>query len=214
MSQLNPTAFGGNPDLDPEESEGFDVGFETSLWKDRVVSAATFFYSDVDDLIIAVFDTVSSSFLNFNIDRSKAYGVETTFSIEVMPDLHFSGNYTYTHTKAEGTPAGFGITDGSRLLRRPTHKASIDLVWQFMESRGELSANVLYIGDRRDLDPSTFSAVTADDYVTLNLTGRFKITEWLTVFGRIDNVTNEDYEDVLGFGTAGVSAYGGIQLRY
>lgn len=214
LSQLNPIAFGGNPDLDPETSKGFDVGIETSLWKDRIVSNATFFYNDVDDLIIAVFDSMSGSFLNFNVDRSKAYGVETTLSIELMPSLRFSGNYTFTHTEAKGTPAGFGITDGSRLLRRPTHKASIDLIWSFMKGRGELNANVLYIGDRRDLDPLTFSAVTADDYVTLNLAGRFHLTRWLTLFGRIDNVTNEDYEDVLGFGTAGVSAYGGIRLRY
>jgi vitamin B12 transporter len=101
------------------------------------------------------------------------------------------------------------------LLRRPTHKASVDLVLNFLGSRGELAANVLYIGERRDLDPAAFGATTtADDYVTLNLTGRFKINDWLTVFGRFDNVTDENYEDVLGFGTAGVSAYWGIRLEY
>ena len=50
--------------------------------------------------------------------------------------------------------------------------------------------------------------------MTLNLTGRFKINEWPTVFGRVDNVTDENYEDVVGFQTAGASAYGGIRLEY
>ena len=83
-----------------------------------------------------------------------------------------------------------------------------------LDSRGELAANLLYIGDRRDLHPVNFSTVTADDYVTLNFTARFKINEWLTIFGRVDNATDENYEDVLGFQTAGASAYGGIRLEY
>ena len=214
LSDLNPNAFGGNPNLDPEKSEGFDVGFETSLCDDRFVTTATFFYNDVEDLIIAVFDPMTFTSRNANVDRSKAYGVETTVDLEIIKNLRFAGNYTYTHTEVQGAPAGFGISDGSRLLRRPTHKASIDLIWDFLDKRGELAANILYVGDRRDLDPITFSATTAGDYATLNLTGRFKINEWLTVFGRVDNVTDEDYEDVLGFATAGVSAYGGIRFEY
>jgi vitamin B12 transporter len=214
LSQLNSLAFGGNPNLDPEESEGFDVGLETEVCEGRVVTSATFFYNDVDDLIIAAFDPDAASFLNFNIDRSKALGVETTLSVELLPFLHVSANYTYTRTKVVGTPAGFGIEDGSRLLRRPTHKANVEIVWQFLEGRGELSSSVLYIGNRRDLDPATFVAVTADDYLTVNLSGRFRVTNWLEVFARAENLFDEDYENVLGFSTAGISGFGGIRLRY
>ncbi|MEE8556759.1 MAG: TonB-dependent receptor, partial [Myxococcota bacterium] len=214
LSQLNSRAFGGNPDLDPETSEGFDVGLEHTAWEGKVVGAATFFYNEVDDLIVAVFDAGSGSFLNFNIDRSRAHGVEATLAIEPVRSLRLTGSYTYTHTEVQGTPAGFGITEGSRLLRRPTHKANFEIIWQFLEGRGELSANVLYVGNRRDLDPETFAAVTADDYTTVGLAGRFDVTDWLEVYARVENLLDEDYEDVLGFSTAGVSAYGGIRLRY
>ncbi len=217
LSDLNPIAFGGNPNLDPEKSEGVDIGFETSLCDDRFVTTATFFYHDIHDLIFAVDlnpDPFLFDFSNINIDHSEIYGVEASVDLEIVKNLRFTGNYTFTHTEVKGAPAGFGIEDGSRLLRRPTHKASMDLIWYFLDNRGELAANVLYVGDRRDLHPVTFSAVTASDYVTLNLTGRFKINEWLTVFARVDNVTDENYEDVLGFATAGASAYGGIRLEY
>lgn len=70
------------------------------------------------------------------------------------------------------------------------------------------------MGRRRDLDPDTFATVTADDYVTVHLTGRIRVTPWLEVYGRIENLFDEDYEDVLGFNTAGLSAWGGIRLRY
>jgi vitamin B12 transporter len=181
------------------------------------VTTATFFYNDVDDLIVTfdqdpnpgdfVFD-----FVTLNIDESEAYGVETSVDLEIVKNLRFAGNYTYTHTEAKGNPEGFGISDGSRLLRRPTHKASIDLIWDFLDNRGQFTANIFYVGDRRDLTPS--GTQTIGDYVTLNLTGRFRINEWLTVFGRVDNVWDEDYEDVYSFKTAGTSAYGGIRLEY
>jgi len=214
LSQLNNIAPGGNPDLKPEESRGADFGFETSLWDERFVVGSTFFWNDVDELIIGVFDPMTFTFLNENIDKSKVWGFETTVEVEIVKNLRFSGNYTYTNSEAKGDPAGFGIANGNRLLRRPTHKASMDLVWHFLANRGEFAANLLYVGDRRDLHPVNFSATTADRYVTLNLTGRFKINQWLTVFARVDNVTDEDYEDVLGFATAGASAYGGIRLEY
>ncbi|HXV37067.1 MAG TPA: TonB-dependent receptor [Myxococcota bacterium] len=214
LQELNPVAFGGTPNLEPEESLGADLGFETSLCDDRFEATATFFYNDVDNLIIAVFDDVTFESVNVNIDRSKAYGVEAGVELEIVDDLRFGGNYTYTHTEAKGNPAAFGISNGSRLLRRPTHKASLDLIWGFLDDRAQLAATLLYIGDRRDLSPVTFSPTTAEDYVTLNLTGRFKVSDWLEIFARADNVLDEDYEDVLGFGTAGASGYGGIRLTY
>jgi vitamin B12 transporter len=214
LSQLNPLAFGGNADLDPERSKGFDFEIEPALWDGKFVGSATFFYNVIDDLIVAVFDPVTSSFLNFNVDRATALGVEATFSIEPISNLRVIGSYTFTRTKATGTPAGFGLEEGSRLLRRPDHKATFDVVWQFLGGRGELSTSVLYVGRRRDLDPNTFAAVTADDYTTVNVAARFNVTDWLEVYVRIDNVFDEDYEEVLGFSTAGLSAYGGIRLRY
>jgi len=219
LFELNSNTFGGNPNLDPEKSEGVDVGFETSLCNDRFVTAATFFYNDVHKLIFAVDinpDPLLFDFLNINIDHSEVYGVEVTVDLEIIKNLRFTGNYTYTHTEVKGAPAGFGIEDGSRLLRRPTHKASMDLIWSFLENRGELAANILYVGDRRDLKTVGFSTVpvTVSDHVTLNLTGRFKVNEWFTFFARVDNVTDENYEDVLGFATAGASAYGGIRFEY
>jgi vitamin B12 transporter len=52
LAELNLNSFAPNPNLDPEKSKGGDVGFETSLYDGRFVTTATFFYNDVDDLII------------------------------------------------------------------------------------------------------------------------------------------------------------------
>jgi vitamin B12 transporter len=181
------------------------------------VTTATFFYHDIDDLIFAIDvnpDPIISEFVNSNIDHSESYGVEASIDLEIVKNLRLTGNYTYMHTEVKGTPTAFGIADGSRLLRRPTHKASFDLIWGFLDNRAELAANILYVGDRKDLTRKSPPADTLGDYVTLNLTGRIKVNESLTIFARVDNVLDEDYEDIFGFGTAGASAYGGIRLEY
>ena len=43
--------FAANPDLKPERSFGYDLGFEQPLWQGRVRLGATWFHNDIRDLI-------------------------------------------------------------------------------------------------------------------------------------------------------------------
>ncbi len=110
---------------------------------------------------------------------------------------------------AVGAPEGFGLSDGSRLLRRPDHKAFLEILLPFPGRRLSTTMSAIYVGKRDDLDPATFNTVKADDYLTVDLAGSFQLTESLQIFGRIHNIFDQAYEDVLGFSTAGLSAYGG-----
>ena len=51
-----------------------------------------------------------------------------------------------------------------------------------------------------------------DTAVVVNLAGRLGVTERVSLFGRIDNLFDEEYEQVYGYGTAGLSAYGGVNM--
>ena len=108
----------------------------------------------------------------------------------------------------------FGITDGSRLLRRPLHKAALDITWLVAEERGSVTLSILYIGEREDLDPVAFTTVTAEDYVLVNLAAQYKLTDQVELLGRVVNLFDEDYEDVLGFETPGTSAYAGVRVTF
>jgi len=54
--------------------------------------------------------------------------------------------------------------------------------------------------------------VELDDYVVVNLSGSFKVHKYVEVFARIENLFDEDYEEAFGYGTPGISAYGGVKL--
>ena len=50
--------------------------------------------------------------------------------------------------------------------------------------------------------------------VVVDLIGSFRINEYVELYARAENLFDEDYEDVLGFNTPGVSGFGGIRLRF
>jgi vitamin B12 transporter len=63
-----------NPNLAPETSTGFDVGFEQALLDDRVSFGATYFHNDITNLIVGTFDpnTFISSYAMSARQRHKA----------------------------------------------------------------------------------------------------------------------------------------------
>jgi vitamin B12 transporter len=72
-----------------------------------------------------------------------------------------------------------------------------------------VNASVLYVGERDDLDFSTFPAtrVTLADYGVANLAGSWRIDERFEVFGRVENLFDTEYEEIEGFGVAGAAVY-------
>lgn len=214
LSQLDPGSFGGNPELDPEESWGLDAGLEQSLWEERLRLGATFFLNRFEDLILAVFDAGAGAFVNTNVDRASAYGVEAFGVLEPLPWLTLRGSYTWTESEARGNPAGFGLVEGERLLRRPTHKAEAEVRSRWLSGRLDTSLRLSWVGSRSDLDPVSFARVRADDYFVVDASGTWQATERLRFFARIENALDRDYEDVLGFATPSLSAYGGVEIQF
>jgi len=193
----------GNQNLDPEESKGFDIGIEQSLFDNRLTFGITYFYNDFDDLIDF---TWTDGYLNIN--DAKTRGIESFIKIDPLEGLSLSLNYTYTDTEDD---------EGRRLLRRPLHKIGFNTFYKFHD-RSKLNLHILYVGEKDDSywDPTTFTSrrVVTDDYVVVNLSGSFDLSEHLQLIGRIDNLFDEDYYECYGYGTAGFSAYGGLKITF
>ena len=77
-----------------------------------------------------------------------------------------------TDTEAKKA-ASFGISEGDRLLRRPLHQVTAEISRGFLRERAQATLTAMYVGERRDLDPTTFATVTADDYLVVNLSSSF-----------------------------------------
>ena len=95
------------------------------------------------------------------------------------------------------------------LPRRPEHKYALDVRYRFA-GKGTVSLGASYVSDR--LDKKGGSIV--EQYALVNLAARYEINERLAVFGRIDNLFDEEYEEVKGYGTPGFSVYAGVKARF
>lgn len=193
----------GNKDLKPEKSKGWDFGVEQDLLKKRATIGATYFRNDFKDLI----DFEGGRYIN--IAKAKAEGLELFTSVKPFDDLVLRFNYTYTDTEDKRT--------GEDLLRRPKNKLGLDLNYHFLK-KGNANLGVIYVGKRDDKewDPSTWTArrVKLDQYTLLNLAASYDITKNFQIFGRVDNLFDKDYEEVSGYGTPGLSFFGGIKLSF
>jgi vitamin B12 transporter len=72
------------------------------------------------------------------------------------------------------------------------------------------------VGKRADIDYSSYPASRVDtpEYALANLAASYRLTKHFQIFGRVNNLLNRDYEEVVGYGTPGVSAFGGIKMSF
>jgi vitamin B12 transporter len=193
----------GSADLDPERSRGWDAGIEQELASGRTRITATWFDTRFEDLIAFAADGFR------NESEVSTDGLELSAAAFLGGGVQLATSYTFTHTESESGPDA-----GLPLIRRPRHRGSLDLSWS--PTRGpEVVLGVLWVGERDDLDFAVFPSerVTLEAYTLTRVAASWDVTEAVRVFGRIENVFDAEYEEVLDFGTAGRSAHLGVSFR-
>ncbi|MBL7077285.1 MAG: TonB-dependent receptor [Kiritimatiellae bacterium] len=189
----------GNEDLSPETSTAWDAGIEQSLSDGRAKIGITYFSSDYEDLI-----DFDGGYVNK--DEAEMQGVEVTAQVKVCDHVDVAATYTYTDAK-DG--------EGNALIRRPRNRASADIRCQWTE---DVSVNLtcIYVGSREDsfYSSTMFSSVDEElpGHVVVNLAASWDVSDTVTLFGRIENLLDKDYEQIAGYGTPGLSGYGGIRV--
>lgn len=210
--------FVANPNLKPEESAGWDVGFEQPIANDRFRFGSTYFHNDINNLIETVTTPTPGVESLGNINKASTYGFENFAAWQVNSRFNLRADYTYTLAIADSTP---GCTSppcaGQQLLRRPKNKASLTANWQATD-RLSLSSTLLYVGSwwdiTRQLEPpyGLNLYVKAPGFTTVNLAANYALRDNVTLFARIDNLFNAQYEDPLGFMRPGFGAYAGLRF--
>ncbi|MFL6199093.1 MAG: hypothetical protein ACJ76J_07950, partial [Thermoanaerobaculia bacterium] len=71
-----------------------------------------------------------------------------------------------------------------------------------------------YVGDRADADAATFERTENPDYLRLDLAARWHALKWLAPYARIQNATDEEYEEVLGYPAPGRTLIGGVAVEF
>ncbi len=195
----------GNKNLKPENSFGWDAGVEQYLFNPNFTIGTNYFYNRFTNLF--GFD---NNFRAINIDKAVTNGIEFYCNSNLYYNLSINVNYTYTNTKDESV----GSTDnGLPLLRIPKNKFGININYSITK-RANLNAELISVGSRDDKDFNSYpvARVSLGKYNVVNLAASYLMTNQLKVFGRVENLFNTYYEEILGYATPGLSAYLGIKL--
>ena len=213
----------GNPELDPERSSSWEIGFEQGILGRAFSLSATYFDQVFEDLIQYTFSPPDPSDANFgNVARANARGVEWGATVRVG-GFTVSVDATWLDTEVvdsgfdEGPEATF--VEGEALMRRPRTTLAGAASYQIGD-RAVLNASFVRLGDRADRDFSTFPAtpVTLHEYSVFDLGAEVTVVEAegglpgfaLTVRG--ENLFDASYEEAFGFTAPGRGLYVGGRL--
>jgi len=191
----------GNPNLQPEFSKGWDVGVKQQIIPGKIDVDLTYFRNDFRNLII--FDFVTFQLQQLGLAR--ANGVEVVARWNVDPCTTLNATYTYTDAT--------DLLNNRPLVRRPKNKATFSVSRRFLDNCASANLYFLYVGSRADFDP-VGNLTNLADYIRVDVSGTYRLSYNWEAFARVQNLTDSDYEEVFGFSTAGISAYGGLNYEY
>ena len=195
-------AYYGNPDLKPETAKSYDLGVEQRLIGDRLVASATWFHRDTHNQI----DGDPLTYVYFNYDRARAQGVEVGLAMRPVDGFTVQGSYSFIDTENRTA----GANDGNDLARRPHQSASVSADYRFAFGLS-VGGTVTMVGDSFDNPANT---VRLDGYALAGVRAELPVAPNISIYGRVDNLFDERYETVAGYGSYGRAAYGGIRLRF
>ena len=181
---------------------------------------AAFFANRYDDLIVTVGRAIggASRYRSDNISNARARGLELTGRFRLPLGLQAGASYTWLSTEILSVDGLGGVAPppfsvGDPLLRRPNHQGSLDV--SYAARHASAFARVTSRGRVLDTEPNlgTFGGLFfSPGYTVLDLGAAVPVWHGVEVFGRLNNVTDRSYEEVLGFPALGRNGLVGVRV--
>ena len=218
-----------NPDLKPETSKSWDLGFEFHTGVSDLTVDLTYFTNIVTNLIGSDCGRDCGDETTDLIDNDG--DGETDEADENKPDVQKSvnepgestikgwelsilGNLAdrYDVSASATFLRGFGA-DGKELVRRPSQILSLNINRQsnFFGNPGSINLNIQHVGNQ--LDITTWPNVAdLPKYTLVNLGAKLNLNSNLELTGKIDNLFGQKYSEVRGYNKPGRTI--NLGLRY
>ncbi len=195
----------GNQTLNPERSTSVDLGVDLGDRNLGHYFAVSLFRRDSENLI----DFVSLPGPPYgqyeNVGLARAQGVEIEGAYSLTDTLIARAAYSYADTENRTVGAA---NQGRDLARRPRHAATISADW----ARGHfrLGSDLRIVSRSFDNAANT---VRLGGYEVLDLRVSWQASGSFELFGRIENVTDANYQTAAGYGTPGRGVFVGIRAK-
>ncbi|HJR68749.1 MAG TPA: TonB-dependent receptor, partial [Gammaproteobacteria bacterium] len=180
-----------------ESSRGYDVGVEYDATNGLHLEA-TYFDQELEDQIF--FDLIGFSGYLQSAGTSTSKGVELGFTAPVGERWEILANWTHNDA---------GDTGDARRLRTPENLGNVGFRYGSADDALRLIVNYRVSRDAIDIGDAPL-----DDYGVLDVSLAYSVSNVVELYARVQNAADETYQEVIGYNTAGRSAYAGVRLRF
>lgn len=199
-----PDSFIGNPDLKPEESRSWEIGWEQTLGGFRY--SATYFDANLENEIFTVFNPDFTSTARNRAGTSERSGVELAGRWQAAPNFALTGQASFFDSQNE---------TGADEIRVPEMTASLAADWLLREDGLRAGLALDHVGEQGDFDFGPFPArlVALDAYTLVSATFEYPVTERLSLTLRGSNLLDETAIDVFGYNGPGAGVFVGLKIK-
>jgi len=195
-NDLYAIGWGANPNLEPEKSISYELGFDHQLTQ-QLSAGFSVYQTQIDDLIS------SRGSQLINIDKAKLTGSEATINWQ-KDELFLNMAYAYIQAKNDITKKD--------LNRRPRQNITLTAGWD--DRIYGLSASVIAKSKAKD-----FSESTIPGYITANINAYWQLTPTVKLFTNIENIGDVEYKTAYNgnniyYVNGGRLASAGVTFRY
>jgi iron complex outermembrane receptor protein len=148
----------GNPDLDPEKIDTYEIAFDYQQSDDLNTKLSLFRYHMTDILRIAPITLTTQ-----NSGEINGRGLELEATYNINPNLMLTGNYSLEKSTEEDTD--------SEVANAPQHQIYARVDWK-ITSQIKMSSQANWIAGRERDDEDSRPSI--DDYTTVDLTIRYQ----------------------------------------
>jgi vitamin B12 transporter len=214
----------GNPDLDPEQSQVWEVGLEQPVGRSGFTTSLTWFHQRFENLIQYIFLPPTPGGPNYyNVAEAETQGLEATLTAP-LGGVTLTGAYTFLDSEVvdAGFDEGDGATfvEGESLIRRPAHSWNVGAVYRL--GRWSISGDIRWTGTRSDRDFSAWPAAPVDlpAYTLVGVGFEWRLLEArggrpsMAVNLRTENLLDEKYETMFGFEAPGRAVLMGLRMDF
>jgi iron complex outermembrane receptor protein len=175
-----------NPDLHAEVALNYDFTYNGKL-SDRLVFQASFYRSEISDIIQQVDNVEPGRFQLQNAGDALFYGFELSITYMPLQGLNVGANYSYIQRKNETNPELY-------FANVPDHKTFAFIDYTFLKR-----ANLLFSLENNSKRYSTSYGTSVPGYSLANAKGTVQVHKYIGLEAGINNIFDKNYSLVEGF---------------
>jgi outer membrane receptor for ferrienterochelin and colicins len=180
----------------PTETSGINVTLFQNDFRDKVASttvqpcAVTGFVRPCANLgpyfdVLGLGGTISQP---VNIDKARIRGVEVAGRYEIFSGLAIRANYTMTDSEQLS-----GAEEGQPLTQTARHMANATVDWRVTDKLSTQLMAEVRSRRYRGVDGLTGNFLYFRGYEVLHLGAQYRLNDFLTIGGRVNNLLNQDF---------------------